>query len=60
MAEPSHEQAALPLMTPMACCLRCNGTGDVYYLASRPEVIGGRRALCPDCDGAGWVGGFLR
>lgn len=38
-----------------ARCLCCNGAGDVYYIASRPEIIGGKRARCDDCDGTGRV-----
>lgn len=45
-----------PTLVPaLARCLRCDGTGSVYYIAARPEVIGGKRARCADCGGAGWV-----
>lgn len=40
-------------------CLCCNGKGDVYYIASRPEIIGGKRARCDDCDGTGSVTGAV-
>lgn len=63
------EQSPLPL-TPPVRCLRCNGTGEVYYLAhraisgprspsvlwSRPEIVGGKRIACPECKGTKWVG----
>jgi hypothetical protein len=63
------KQPALPL-TPPVRCLKCNGTGEVYYLAhratsgprspsvqwSRPEIVGGQRVVCPECVGLGWVG----
>jgi hypothetical protein len=48
------EQPVLPL-TPPTRCLRCDGKGDVYYLAGR-VVLGGKRIVCPECGGAGWVG----
>lgn len=48
------DQLALPL-TPPTRCLRCDGTGDVYYLAGR-AVVGGKRIVCPECGGTGWVG----
>lgn len=62
-----NEQPALPL-TPPIRCLRCNGTGEVYYLAhrawqltpsvlwSRPEIVDGKRVVCPECKGTKWVG----
>lgn len=48
------DQRALPL-TPPAPCRRCGGTGDVYYLPGRREVIGGKRVVCPECGGSGVV-----
>jgi hypothetical protein len=29
--------------------------GDIYYLAGRPDVIGGKRIVCPVCAGSGRV-----
>lgn len=43
-------------LTPPVPCRRCGGAGDVYYLANRPEVIGGKRVICPECRGSGYVG----
>jgi hypothetical protein len=48
------EQPVLPL-TPPTRCLRCDGKGDVYYIPGR-VVLGGKRIVCPECGGTGWVG----
>jgi DnaJ-class molecular chaperone len=36
-------------------CPTCAGRGDVYYLANRPDVIGGKRIPCPGCASKGTV-----
>jgi DnaJ-class molecular chaperone len=46
------DQPPLPL-TPPIRCLQCDGRGDVYYIESRPEVVGGKRRACPGCGGTG-------
>ena len=33
----------------------CKGSGDVYYLANRPDVVGGKRVVCSACGGKGSV-----
>jgi DnaJ-class molecular chaperone len=53
------EQPMLPL-GPGARCLRCDGAGDVYYLAGSVVVVGGKRMVCPECRGSGWVGEATR
>jgi hypothetical protein len=32
-------------------CPTCRGAGDVYYLANRPDVVGGKRVVCSTCGG---------
>ena len=36
-----------------ARCLRCSGKEEVYYLAGRAVVLGGKRVVCPECRGSG-------
>ena len=48
-------QLSLPFPTAKVLCPTCRGNGDVYYLAGRPDVIGGKRVVCPACLGTGCV-----
>jgi DnaJ-class molecular chaperone len=50
------DQAAL-LLTPPVQCRRCDGTGSTYYIPISAPIIGGKRIVCPECVGTGWVGG---
>jgi hypothetical protein len=34
---------------PNTHCVRCGGSRTVYYVRSRPEVVGGKRIPCPEC-----------
>lgn len=54
--EPTQLQLSLPHEQPIKC-RRCDGRGDVYFLRLRPtvEVLGGKRKVCPECNGAGVV-----
>ena len=56
----TDDQLSLPFPTPdvqtaEAPCPTCRGAGEVYYLAGRPDVIGGKRVVCPTCAGEGTV-----
>ena len=42
---------SLPFPTTAVPCPTCHGKGDVNYLAARPDVIGGKRIVCPVCEG---------
>jgi DnaJ-class molecular chaperone len=55
----SLAQAVISLGEPRRACARCKTSGTVYHTRTRPgaEVLGGKRIPCPDCDGAGWIGG---
>jgi DnaJ-class molecular chaperone len=48
-------QLSLPFPTAKVRCPTCHGGGDVYYLAGRPDVVGGKRVVCPACAGKGRV-----
>lgn len=49
------DQPPLPL-TPSEPCQRCRGAEDVYYLPGRADVVGGKRIVCPECNGTRQVG----
>jgi len=34
---------------PNTHCRRCGGSRTIYYVRSRPEVVGGKRVPCPEC-----------
>ena len=36
-------------------CPKYRGIGNVYYLPTRPQVVGGKRVACPVCAGSGSV-----
>ena len=48
-------QLSLPFPTADVRCPTCHGKGDMYYLAGRPDVVGGKRLVCPVCRGEGRV-----
>jgi DnaJ-class molecular chaperone len=53
-----HEQPTLPWPTADELCPKCKGTGEVYYLNAShpgPDVTGGKRVVCPVCEGIGRI-----
>ena len=34
-------------------CPKCHGRGDVYFIESSADVVGGKRITCSACDGSG-------
>jgi len=51
----TDRQLSLPFPAAEVRCRTCDGKDDVYYLAGRPNVVGGKRVVCPVCAGAGRV-----
>jgi DnaJ-class molecular chaperone len=52
------EQTELPWPGADEPCPKCKGAGDVYYLYAHdpgPDVRGGKRVVCPVCEGSGRV-----
>jgi DnaJ-class molecular chaperone len=53
MAKIDHaSQPELPIVQRITC-RRCKGSGTVYYARMPAEVVGGKRIICPECNGVG-------
>jgi late competence protein required for DNA uptake (superfamily II DNA/RNA helicase) len=53
MATIDHaSQLELPIAQRITC-RRCKGAGTVYYARIPAEIIGGKRIICPECNGTG-------
>jgi RecJ-like exonuclease len=51
----TDRQLSLPFPTAEVPCRTCLGKGDVYSLAGRPDVVGGKSVVRPVCAGEGLV-----